>query len=232
MISDNSSQNSERQEDKSITFIAITSFFFSFLFARLWVVLTGADKAQYQENATHFGRNLVISGLHIHHFLYGFVLICIGGWLALNYRERGRRKLAAFFYGVGLGFFVDEIGFLLTWGNYWSSLTYAVALLTGVIFLNAVYFTDFWNEVRKNIVVSVDQHPVISKTLKIPLLVEVVDKMSNKVSKTEKVSLVFTGLVYLGAGAAILIYPKFLYYWVAAGFILASISHFIRAIKS
>lgn len=225
-MSDNNSQ-----KDKSIPFIAMTSFFFSFLFARLWVILTGADKNIYQENVTHFGRNMVIYGLHIHHFFYGFVLLCIGGWLALNYRERGKRKLAAFFYGVGLGFFIDEIGFLLTWGEYWSSLTYAIALLTGVIFLNAVYFADFWSEVRKNIVVSVDNHPVVSKTLKIPLLVGVIDKMSDKVSKTEKVSLVFTGIVYLGAGAAILIYPRFLYYWVAAGFILASVSHFVRAIK-
>lgn len=223
--------NKSSQEDRSIPFIAITSFFFSFLFARLWVTLTGAAEAVYQKNVTYFGKNVVIHGVHIHHFFYGFVLLCVGGWLALNQRERGKRKLAAFFYGVGLGFFIDEIGFLLTWGEYWSSLTYATALLTGVIFLNVVYFTDFWGELRRNIVASVEQHPVVSKSLKIPLLVGVVDKMSEKVSKTEKVSLVFTGLVYLGAGAAILIYPRFLYYWVAAGFILASVSHFVRAVK-
>ncbi|MBC7189750.1 hypothetical protein H5U35_06010 [Candidatus Aerophobetes bacterium] len=222
----------DTRKDKSIPFIIFASFLFSFIIARLWVALTGADKTTYDGEVTYFGRNLVIKGIHIHHFLYGFLLICVGGWIALNYRTRGKRKLAAFFYGVGLGFFVDEIGFLLSWGDYWSSLTYAVALVVGVIFLNAVYFTDFWMEVRKNILISVEQHPVISKTLKVPLLIEMVDKMSNKVSRTEKVSLFFTGLVYLGAGVAILIYPKFLYYWVAAGFILASISHFVRAVKS
>ncbi|RLE12559.1 hypothetical protein DRJ04_05945 [Candidatus Aerophobetes bacterium] len=219
-------------KDKSIPFIVITSFFFSFLFARLWVILTKADKYMHQENTTYFGEIVIIKGLHIHHFFYGVVLLCIGGWIALNYREKEIRKIAGLLYGIGLGFFVDEIGFLLTWGEYWSSLTYAVVLLTGVAFLNAVYFTDFWNEVRKNIVLSTREHPLVSKALRIPLLVEVVDKMSNKISKTEKVSLAFAGLVYLVAGIAILIYPRFLYYWVAAGFILGSVSHFIRAIKA
>ncbi|MBE0478461.1 hypothetical protein IBX65_04995 [Candidatus Aerophobetes bacterium] len=223
---------SAKQKDRAIPFIAISSFFFSFIFARLWVVLTKADKTAYEESITYFGRNLIIRGIHIHHFFYGFILLCIGGWLALNYGQKIMRKIAAILYGLGLGFFLDEIGFLLTWGEYWSSLTYAIVLLTSVIFLNAVYFADFWNEVRKNIILSSKHHPFASKVLKIPLLVEVVDKMSDKISKTEKVSLIFTGLVYLGAGTAVLIYPKFLYYWVAAGFILASISHFVRAIKS
>lgn len=220
------------QKDKSIPFIAITSFFFAFLVARLWVVITKADRAIYTEDATHVGRNLIVGGVHIHHFFYGFVLLCVGGWLALNYRENNIRKVAALLYGIGLGFFIDEIGFLLTWGEYWSSLTYAVVILTGVVFLNIVYFTDFWNEVRKNIVLSSREHPLVSKALRIPLFLEVVDRMSNKVSRTEKVSVVFTGLVYLGAGVAILVYPTLLYYWVAGGFILGGISHFVRAFRA
>jgi len=222
----------KKGKDKSIPFIIITSFFFSFLFARLWVTLTKADKIEHYGDTTILGRILVIKGIHIHHFLYGVFLLCVGGWIALNYPEKGMKKVAALLYGIGLGFFLDEIGFILTWGEYWSSLTYAVVLLTGLLFLNIVYFVDFWNEVRKNIVLSTKEHPLISRTLRIPLLVEVVDKVSNKVSRTEKLSLAFTGLVYLAAGIAILIYPRFLYYWVAAGFILGSISNFVRAIKA
>jgi len=221
-----------KNQDKTVPFIIITSFFFSFIAARLWVILTKATEVVYQKNVTYFGKNVVIKGIHIHHFFYGFALICIGGWLALNYRKREIRNVAALLYGVGLGFFMDEIGFLLTWGEYWSSITYVIVMLTGVLFLNAVYFTDFWNEVRKNIIISSREHIILSRTLKVPLLVEVIDKVSNKVSKTEKMSLAFTGFVYLVAGVAILVYPKFLYYWVAAGFILASISYFVRAIKA
>lgn len=224
-------QNTGKQKDKTVPFIVTTSFFFSFIFTRLWVLLTAADKTIYDPNITYLGRNLIISGIHIHHFFYGFCLLSIGGWVALNYSERTTRKIAALFYGVGLGFFLDEIGFLLTWGEYWSSITYVVVILTLTVFLNTIYFSDFWSEVRKNIIASSKQHSLLSKALKIPLLVEVVDKMSNKFSKTEKVSMIFTGFVYLGAGTAILLYPKFLYYWVAAGFLLASISQFVRVLK-
>ena len=131
------------KEDKSIPFIVVISFFFSFILARLWVILTGAAEIAYQEGTTYFGKNIVIRGIHIHHFLYGFILLCIGGWLALNYKDREKKRVAALFYGVGLGFFLDEIGFLLTWGEYWSSLTYAIVLLTGLLFLNIIYFSDF-----------------------------------------------------------------------------------------
>lgn len=51
-------------------------------------------------------------------------------------------------------------------------------------------------------------------------------------SKTEKVSLIFAGLVYVEVGAAILVYPTLLYLWVAGGFILGGISHFVRAVRS
>ncbi len=222
----------DTKKDKSVPFMVMISFFLSFLLARLWVVVSGADKPTYQESATHVGKNLIIKGLHVHHFFYGFVLLCIGGWLALSY-ERGRaRKAAPLLYGAGLGFFLDEIGFLLTWGEYWSSLSYAIALLTGVLFLNIVYFSDFWYEVRKNVILFNNKHPVVSNALRIPLFMEVVDRMSNKISRTEKVSLVFTGLLYVGVGAAILIYPRLLYIWVAGGFILGGVTYVVRAIRA
>ena len=90
--------SSNNQKDKSIPFISITSFFFSFIFARLWVIITGADKTVYEESVTHVGRNLIIGGLHVHHFFYGITLLCIGGWLALNYRQRSLRRVAALLY--------------------------------------------------------------------------------------------------------------------------------------
>lgn len=222
----------DSKRDKSIPFMVMTSFFLSFLFARLWVLVSGADSSAYQESATYVGKNLIIKGIHVHHFFYGFVLLCIGGWLALNYKRGTVKKIAPLLYGAGLGFFLDEIGFLLTWGDYWSSLSYAIAILIGVLFLNIIYFADFWHEVRKNMVLFNKEHPVVSRTLKMPLFMEVVDRMSNKISRTEKVGLVFTGLVYVVVGVAILIYPTLLYIWVAGGFILGGVTYVVRAIKT
>lgn len=45
----------------------------------------------------------------------------------------------------------------------------------------------------------------------------------------EKASFVFTGIVYICMGVLILLYPKFLYYWVAAVFLIHGISSLIRA---
>ena len=220
------------RKDKSIPFLVMTSFFFSFIAARLWVVISGADRPVYQESATYLGRNLIIGGLHVHHFFYGFVLLCIGGWFALNYTRGTLKKIAPLLYGAGLGFFLDEIGFLLTWGDYWSSLSYSVALLIGLLFLNIVYFADFWYEVRKNMVLFNKEHPVASRTLKIPLFLEVVDRMIKKTSRTEKVGLIVAGLVYVGVGIAILVYPTLLYIWVSGGFILGGVTYIVRAIKA
>jgi len=62
---------------------------------------------------------------------------------------------------------MDEIGLLLIWEEYRSSITYVIVILTGVLFLNVVYFTDFWNEVRKNIIISSRKHIILSRTLRI-----------------------------------------------------------------
>ncbi len=45
----------------------------------------------------------------------------------------------------------------------------------------------------------------------------------------EKASLVFTGLIYIIVGILILIYPKFLYYGVAAVFMIHGISSLLRS---
>lgn len=45
----------------------------------------------------------------------------------------------------------------------------------------------------------------------------------------EKASLFFTGLVYIVVGILILLYPRLLYYGVAAVFLLHGISSLIRA---
>jgi len=58
-------------------------------------------------------------------------LIVVGGWLGINYRDDHIERLAAIVFGVGGGLVGDEIGLLLTFGDYYSELTYTflIALL-------------------------------------------------------------------------------------------------------
>jgi uncharacterized membrane protein len=74
---------------------------------------------------------LVVQNIHVHHFWFGLALLAVGGWLGINYRDDEIERLAAIIFGVGGGLVGDEIGLLLTFGNYYSELTYTfiIALL-------------------------------------------------------------------------------------------------------
>lgn len=91
--------------------LAIVSFILSFIVARAFT--------------SFFPNAILISGaLHIHHFWFGLVLLATGGWLGINYNYKEIAMLAAILYGVGGGLIVDEVGLLLTFGDYWSGLTW------------------------------------------------------------------------------------------------------------
>lgn len=72
---------------------------------------------------------LVSGGIHIHHFWFGLLLLAIGGWLGINYNRKEVDMTAAIVYGVGGGLIADEIGLLLTLGDYYSGLTWTAMLL-------------------------------------------------------------------------------------------------------
>jgi hypothetical protein len=108
---------------------ALLSFIASFVAARAFT--------------TFFPSTVFISGgIHIHHFWYGLALLAVGGWLGISYSDNEIDPLAAILYGVGGGLIVDEVGLLLTFGNYWTELTFSVlivllAFASVLILLNA-----------------------------------------------------------------------------------------------
>jgi hypothetical protein len=111
-------QKLEKASKPNLSFIMLSSFLASFAVAR---VFTG-----FYPSTT-----LVIQGIHVHHFWYGLALIVVGGWLGINYRDDHIERFAAIIFGVGGGLVGDEIGLLLTFGDYYSELTYTflIALL-------------------------------------------------------------------------------------------------------
>jgi len=73
---------------------------------------------------------VLISGeIHFHHFWFGLLLLAVGGWLGINYNRKEVDMVAAIIYGVGGGLIADEIGLLLTFGDYYSGLTWTFLLL-------------------------------------------------------------------------------------------------------
>ncbi len=94
-----------------LTFIATLAFVVSFFGSRLF--------------ATLFPTTVVMQGgIHLHHFWYGIALISVAGWMGIAWRNERLYRLYAVLYGLGAGFVGDEVGLLLTFGNYQSELTY------------------------------------------------------------------------------------------------------------
>jgi len=80
---------------KQIPFWILAGFLPTFVAARFLV-------ARYPELFLH------VHGTHVHHFIYGFFVLAIVGFIAII-DERGRR-IQAFVYGVGLALAFDEFG--------------------------------------------------------------------------------------------------------------------------
>ncbi|MCK8827347.1 hypothetical protein MWH25_06270 [Natroniella acetigena] len=202
------------------------------------VLIAGSAESEFAEVAKqggvpevdfYIGRNIILFGHHIHHFYFGIFLIAFAGWVSLVGFSFLTRKQTALLYGTGLGLFMDEIGLLLTWGDYYSSLTYLLSLFLIGVFLNIIFFPYFWKEVRNNILQSNAHSLTWNTLLNYTNFVKVADTLSEKTGKTERASLIFTGIVYLFVGGLILLYPQFVYYWVAAVFFIQGVSSLVGA---
>jgi len=76
---------------------------------------------------------VVRGGIHFHHFWYGLAMVVSTGWLGITLsNERMGRNLAIIF-GLGAGLIGDEVGLLLTFGDYTSNFT-------EIFFVSAIAF--------------------------------------------------------------------------------------------
>ena len=123
----------KRKGRVSLTLLALISFVASFMIARVFTAISG-------------GVVLRIAGFHIHHFWYGTILLGIGGWLGINFDEERIVRFAAVIYGAGGGLIGDEVGLLLTFGNYWTSITYTF-IIVFVAFVCAVILFMLYSKV-------------------------------------------------------------------------------------
>jgi len=103
-----------------LAFYGTLAFVASFLGARLFAILNPSV-------------TVVRGGIHFHHFWYGLAMVVSTGWLGITLsNERMGRNLAIIF-GLGAGLIGDEVGLLLTFGDYTSNLT-------EIFFVSAIAF--------------------------------------------------------------------------------------------
>ena len=106
--------------------ITLLSFALSVTLTRLFLNLTGFPQ-------------LGGGGLHIAHMLWGGLLLFAASLLPLIYANRWILDISAFLSGVGVGFFIDEVGKFITAQNDYffpaaAPIIYAFFLLTLLIY--------------------------------------------------------------------------------------------------
>jgi hypothetical protein len=84
---------------------------------------------------------ITATGIHFHHFWYGLLMIGVAGWLGIVDKDERLARIYAVVFGVGVGFVGDEVGLLLTFGDYFSPLTedFFVAALAFVILIALLF---------------------------------------------------------------------------------------------
>ncbi|MFW6160063.1 MAG: hypothetical protein ACOC57_02855 [Acidobacteriota bacterium] len=223
---------------KEIPFFIALSYLISFLVIRLMVFIAGAAETEFAKAAEmgltpdvkfSIGRNIILFGYHIHHFYIGILLICIARWLSIVGTTLFSKKQIAVIYGAGLGLFMDEIGLLLTWGNYYSSLSYLLSIFLAGLFFNILFFHHFWKDLKERII-SGESHSIIwNAVAKNTKLMKLTDEISSMTGKTEKTSLFLNGIISIVVCLLILVFPRFLSYSISGLFILQGVNHLVRA---
>ncbi len=66
---------------------------------------------------------VVQNGIHFHHFWYGLAMVISAGWIGIALSNAWLSRNLAIVFGLGTGLIGDEVGLLLTFGDYTSNLT-------------------------------------------------------------------------------------------------------------
>lgn len=126
-----------KQENRKLIALVLWAFLMTFSLSRLIVYLIIAN----------FLPNffLEVRGVHIHHFSYGVVILCVVGfYLLLGQRSKKNMRFAALWYGLGLGLTFDEFGMWVRLeDNYWMRQSYDAVVIVALLLLNIAYFRPF-----------------------------------------------------------------------------------------
>lgn len=90
--------------------------------------------------------------MHLHHFNYGLVLVCLAGLANLFPRARQWARVWAALFGVGAGLIFDE--WALIWNldpNYYQPLSLLAAAGVGALLLQLLLFRRYWAAVLRRL---------------------------------------------------------------------------------
>src|SRR5208337_5407712 len=121
-----------------LAFLNLLGFMVSFLVARVFTTIKPSTW-------------VLVGGIHIHHFWYGLGLIAIAGWLGIISTQPTHRRIYALVFGLGSGLIGDEVGLLLTFGDYHSELTYVFGVGFIVVALLLLLLTSYRDRLKDDV---------------------------------------------------------------------------------
>jgi len=121
-----------------LSFLATIAFVSSFLGSRTFATLNPQIV-------------VIQQGIHFHHFWYGLALIAIAGWLGIVRPSERLSRVYAIVYGLGAGFIGDEVGLLLTFGDYYSELTYVSFVAAASFIILVMLLLRYGDRVVKDV---------------------------------------------------------------------------------
>lgn len=129
----------EPQHEHSLSFLATLAFALGFFGARAF--------------HTEFPNVMIITttGIHFHHFWYGLAMIIISGWLGIAANGERRNRVYAVIFGLGVGFVGDEVGLLLTFGDYYSELTFDFFVAAVAFILLVTLLVRYFSEIERDV---------------------------------------------------------------------------------
>jgi hypothetical protein len=121
-----------------LSFLATLAFTAGFFGARIFHLA-------FPDTMVFFGN------IHFHHFWYGLVMMGIAGWLGIAENDDRYNRIYAVIFGLGAGFVGDEVGLLLTFGDYYSTLTFDFFVAAVVAIILIALLLRYWKEIESDI---------------------------------------------------------------------------------
>ena len=100
--------------------------------------------------------NIETPGIHIHHYVWGILLLLIVGYLALVDDKAKYHRFLSVAYGVGAALIIDEFALLLNLRDVYfaDEGRWSVDLGLGIVFILGVYVTAarFWHSAIREVI--------------------------------------------------------------------------------
>lgn len=130
---------------KEVPFIIFFSFLVTFILSRL--IVYGIQQDIFPKFLEIFFSYIYIKEFHIHHLNFGILILALTGFISIiRPLQKQLYKMAAI-YGIGLGLTFDEFALWFTLNdNYWNRLSIDAIIVISGIFLNIIYFKNFWRK--------------------------------------------------------------------------------------